>query len=196
MEQTVEEKYKHAFHAARPEHMLPDDFAIRHPKMPLSQRAKIFSPFAALRGFEEAVDSKLERYVRKAELSDEDREKLNAILVELAALVKNGRQVRRHPVVVTVRYFVPCGDENHEAYGRGGRYETLRGTVRKIDPVIRKAIWVNESEIEFSDILEIKIEAPAEEGEQDVLPLLYGDVAAAAPDRRGRGGLDAVSEQY
>lgn len=189
MEQTVEKKYPHAFHAERPEHRFPDEFSIRHPKMPLGQRAKLFSPFAALRGFEEAIDSKLESYVCKSELSEEDQEKLNSVMVELAALVKNGRQVRCHPVTVTVRYYIPCSDENHEAYGKGGRYETLTGTVLNIDPVIQKAIRVNENVIEFSDILEIKIETPAEEGEQDVLPLLYGDVAKAAPDCRSRDEL-------
>ncbi len=33
-----------------------DDFAIRHPKMPLEKRAKIFQPFDALRGFSAELD--------------------------------------------------------------------------------------------------------------------------------------------
>ncbi len=33
-----------------------DDFAIRHPKMPLDKRAKIFQPFDALRGFSAELD--------------------------------------------------------------------------------------------------------------------------------------------
>ena len=35
-----------------------DDFYIRHPRMPLSERAKIFVPFNPLRGFQEALREK------------------------------------------------------------------------------------------------------------------------------------------
>ena len=44
----------------------------------MSQRAKIFSPFAALKGFEEAIDEKVQRYVEKRELNDEEQEALEA----------------------------------------------------------------------------------------------------------------------
>lgn len=33
-----------------------DDFSIRHPKMSQEDRAKIFAPFAALKGYEEALE--------------------------------------------------------------------------------------------------------------------------------------------
>ncbi len=33
-----------------------DDFSIRHPKMSREDRAKIFAPFAALKGYEEALE--------------------------------------------------------------------------------------------------------------------------------------------
>ena len=33
-----------------------DDFEARHPKMNRKNRAKIFAPFAALKGYEEAID--------------------------------------------------------------------------------------------------------------------------------------------
>ena len=163
MEQSIEKKYPHAFRSDRPEHTLPDDFAIRHPKMSLNQRAKIFSPFSALRGFEEAIDSKLKPYVSKIELSEEDQEKINLVLSELAARMKNGRQARLHPVV-TIAFYIPCTDENSEFYGLRGTYETLTGAVRKIDPIIRKTIQIDETVIEFSDILDIRIKAQTEEG--------------------------------
>lgn len=53
----VQSKYGKILHASRPE---PPR---NHPRMPMSNRAKIFSPFAALRGYEDvagvldAVDS-------------------------------------------------------------------------------------------------------------------------------------------
>ena len=33
-----------------------DEFEARHPKMNRKNRAKIFAPFAALKGYEEAID--------------------------------------------------------------------------------------------------------------------------------------------
>ncbi|MBO4242275.1 MAG: hypothetical protein IKT14_00790 [Clostridiales bacterium] len=39
----------------RPQH-INDDFSVKHPKMPLSSRAKIFAPFAALKGYEKSID--------------------------------------------------------------------------------------------------------------------------------------------
>lgn len=45
----VQSKYGKILHASRPEP--PHD----HPRMPMSNRAKIFSPFAALRGYEDEV---------------------------------------------------------------------------------------------------------------------------------------------
>ncbi len=154
MDQTAEVKYKDIIHRERPQHALCDAFSARHPKMPLGRRAKIFSPFSALRGFEEAVDSKLERYVSKVELNEEEQERINRTLLEL---IERSRD-RRQRVVVTVRWYVPCADENHEAYGLYGQYRTLTGTLRKIDPILQRAIRVDETVIEFSDISEIRIE--------------------------------------
>ena len=77
MEQTAETKYAYAFSRCRPEHGRCDEFSLRHPKMPLGQRAKTFSPFSALRGFEEAIDEKRELYVEREEPSEEDQEKTN-----------------------------------------------------------------------------------------------------------------------
>lgn len=160
MEQSIENKYKNAFYRDRPAHAQCDEFSIRHPKMALDKRAKLFSPFSALRGFDEAIDSKLERYVSRRELSEEDQEALNRALTELAARLREHR-----PVVVSVRYYVPCADENHEAYGKYGQYRTLTGTLKKLDPVLQKALRVEETVIELADLSEIRIET--ESGEED-----------------------------
>ena len=37
----------------------------KHPRMPLASRAKIFMPFAALRGFEELIEKKKEEVEKK-----------------------------------------------------------------------------------------------------------------------------------
>ena len=49
------DKYKDIIDKERPVHD-GDEFEARHPKMPREARAKIFAPFAALKGYEEAID--------------------------------------------------------------------------------------------------------------------------------------------
>lgn len=48
---TVAQKYADILHLSRPEP------PVKHPRMALSNRAKIFSPFAALRGFDDEISS-------------------------------------------------------------------------------------------------------------------------------------------
>lgn len=48
-------RYMDVFLKGRPQHGRDDPFRIRHPKMPCERRAKIFSPFDALKGFGEAL---------------------------------------------------------------------------------------------------------------------------------------------
>lgn len=157
MEASVETKYRNAYHRDRPEHARCDEFSIRHPKMELGQRAKIFSPFSALRGFEEAIDRKRRRYVSRRELTEEEQARIDCVLRQLAA-----RSRELPGPTVTVTCYVPCGDENHEAYGRYGTYETISGTLLQIDPLLRKALRVGETVIEFADIAEIRIETGKE----------------------------------
>ena len=49
------EEYKDIIDKERPVHD-GDEFEARHPKMSRENRAKIFAPFAALKGYEEAID--------------------------------------------------------------------------------------------------------------------------------------------
>ena len=49
------ESYKDIIDKQRPVHD-GDEFEAHHPKMSIENRAKIFAPFAALKGYEEAID--------------------------------------------------------------------------------------------------------------------------------------------
>ena len=42
-------------HAGRPQRQKFDEFWCRHPPMDLGKRAKIFAPFAALKGFDKEI---------------------------------------------------------------------------------------------------------------------------------------------
>ena len=149
----LENEYRSALSHGRPKHGRCDDFSLKHPKMQLSQRAKIFSPFAALKGFEEAIDDKVQ-----GELSDEEQDALEAALSWLHDMTKNLRAAKENRVTAAVTFFVPCADENHEAYGRGGSYECYTGTVWKVDPVLTKSLLIGDRTIEFSELAEIVIQ--------------------------------------
>ena len=154
----TEERYRSALYRGRPKHELFDEFSLKHSKMQLSQRAKIFSPFSALKGFEEAIDEKVQVYVEKRELSDEEQDALEAELSKLHDLTKNLRAAKENRVTATVTFFVPCTDENHEAYGHGGTYERYTGTVWKVDPILSKSLLIGDRTIEFSELAEIVIQ--------------------------------------
>lgn len=157
MDLIVKQKYRFALSRRRPEHRRCDEFSLCHPPMPLEQRAKIFSPFAALRGFEEAIDEKRALYVEKRELSGEEREALDRTLSRLLEQTPNLRAARERRLTAAVTYYVPCADENHEAYGCRGSYETVSGVVWKVDPVLRKSLLIGEKEIELADIAGITL---------------------------------------
>ena len=62
-------------------------------------------------------------------------------------------------MIVSVKYFVPCPDENSFAFGNAGQYETITGMVLKVDTEVWKAITIQtgtvKKVIRFDDILEI-----------------------------------------
>ncbi len=51
------DRYRKVYERGKPTHEPYDDFSVRHPAMDLSRRAKIFSPFDALKGFNEEIAS-------------------------------------------------------------------------------------------------------------------------------------------
>ena len=129
MGKAVQKKYADILHGSRPEP------SYRHPRMTLSNRAKIFSPFAALRGYEEEIAAEGEEHLKvtKIELSEEDKGKLSDKLLQ----VKKGMEV-------TVCFF-EADDVEPAIFGTPskpatplGRYRTIAGTVERIDPVYRE----------------------------------------------------------
>ena len=67
-------RYENVFRQGRPRHDRYDPFRIRHPKMDVGHRAKIFAPFDALKGFHEAVDAEAGRMAAAEEVTRESVE--------------------------------------------------------------------------------------------------------------------------
>jgi len=115
-----------------PKHIWTDPFRIKHPSMDCSKRAKIFNPFDALKGFDEAVASQEILYENRRELDDEELIELNRRLALLHNLAGNSKLARSNRVIVSVTYYIPCQDQNHSAFGYRGQYVTVTGAVKKI----------------------------------------------------------------
>ncbi len=65
-------RYREVYLKGRPEHEKYDDFSVRHPRMDVGHRAKIFAPFDALRGFSAAILEKKAECEREGERTEEE----------------------------------------------------------------------------------------------------------------------------
>lgn len=147
-------QYRSLFLHGRPKHEKYDDFWRKHPPMDTVHRAKIFSPFDALAGFDECIAGKEVQYCDHRYLSEEEHENLDRKLSVLRTLTRNSREVRRNMPQISVEYFSPCSDENSSAYGSGGLYETAYGICRKVDD-ISGTITIGDTVISLDDITAI-----------------------------------------
>lgn len=154
-------RYEEVARKGRPVHARTDPFSLRHPPMPLSRRAKIFSPFDALRGFSDAVASREVLYVPRKQLNEEQCADLDRKIARLRKLTANTRICREHPTYVRVRHFVICSDPGSEAYGQLGQYEDTAGICLGVDPHSR-TVTVGEQTISADDIIALAIAEEAD----------------------------------
>ena len=69
-------------------------FPLRHARMPVEDRAAQFASFAALNGYEEAVEEEARLTEREIDLDDSVREMINQTLVEAEEQLMRGETVR------------------------------------------------------------------------------------------------------
>ena len=138
--QETARKYADILHAARPE---SEESLRKHPRMSLENRAKIFSPFAALRGYEQEIarEGWKMRRVERPIPSEGEVEKLS---VKLAQVMK-GMEVR-------VIYFQEDTADLSDRHM--GCYCEISGGVEAIDSV-DQTIRVNGQVISSGDIQDI-----------------------------------------
>lgn len=118
---------------------LPHPTSARHSRMPISERAAIFSPFAALTGHSAAIAETARLTDRKIELDEDTRAELDrrqAILLE---------HIPERPEV-TVTWFQP--DERKG----GGSYVITAGRLKKIDVVERTLVLTDGTRIPLEDV--------------------------------------------
>jgi len=121
---------------------LPHHVSANHPQMSMHDRAAQFSPFAALVGYDDAVDETARLTDQKIELDETEKAELDR---RLAFLVS---KLDEQPVV-SIEYFVP--DERKS----GGKYVIVSGVVKKFSSAERTITMSDGRIIRIADILTI-----------------------------------------
>ena len=110
-------------------------FVSKHPSMSLNDRAKIFLPFAALKGYDQLILDKQKVKVQKIELDQDALEELD----EKIHLLENNL-----PLDVSITYY------DYD------KYETIKGRCTKID-LEKNEIKIDEKIIPLQTIFDILI---------------------------------------
>ena len=143
MEARATHKYDDIIHLEYP---LKSSNIRKHPRMKLEDRAKIFAPFAALKGHEEAIEAKQRIVVPRIELSEEVKEYLDFQLRRIDRLLMKGQ----HPII-TVVYF----QKNKLNQESCGEYLQFTGMVAKFDPSSRM-LQIVDKRLSLEDIYDIQ----------------------------------------
>ena len=121
---------------------LPHPTSRRHPRMPVRDRAAIFSPFAALSGHGAAIAETARLTEQRIELDEDTRAELDrrqAVLLE---------HMDEQPEI-TITWFQP--DERKD----GGAYLTTTGRLKRIDKMNRVLYLVDGRGILLDEIVDI-----------------------------------------
>ncbi len=116
----------------------------KHPRMSLHDRAAQFAPFAALTGYNDAIEETARQTKNKIILSDDEKDILNRKISDLNV------QINKKPTVI-ITYFVEDKKKS------GGEYITENIILRKIDEDRRMLISDSFIEIPFDNVIDIKI---------------------------------------
>ena len=122
---------------------LPHQQSKTHRHMPISDRAAQFAPFAALTGYEAAIEETARLTDKKTELDENMLEELNCKVTDIQ------NNIEKRPEVL-VMYFVPDDKKS------GGKYTEYTGNIRKIDSIKRLLIFTDGKKINMDDVLNIK----------------------------------------
>lgn len=112
-------------------------------KMNLKERAAQFSPFSALRGFDEEIEESSRRTESRPELSQQECDRLNARLQFLA------EQSADRPTIQITRFV-------QDTKKSGGALVTEVVCVKRVDWVKRTIFLSNRTERFFDDIVSIQ----------------------------------------
>lgn len=143
----MNEKYTAILHHQRP--VIPG-----HPQMSNRERAAQFAPFAALTGYEDAVEETARLTETQRELSEDVKARLNDRLLRLRDRLPEGPEV-------TACYF--CPDKRKE----GGAYVERTGAVKTIDLYDRTLVFRDGTRVPLDRIRDLDGEIFEEEYDRE-----------------------------
>lgn len=121
---------------------LPHHISIKYPQMSRENRAAQFAPFAALNGYEDAIDETARITDVRIELDEEMKKIINEKLNYIDSHIMERPQA-------TFTYFLADERKN------GGSYVAVTGNVRQIDLVNNLIILTNKEKINILDLIGI-----------------------------------------
>ncbi|HJD20618.1 MAG TPA: hypothetical protein H9915_02245 [Candidatus Gemmiger faecigallinarum] len=122
---------------------LPHPVSARRPRMPVSERAAQFSPFAALTGYGDAIAETARLTDARLELDEETQRLLNRRVALL-------RQAAPDRPLVRVTCFEP------DAAKDGGRYVTLEVRVRGVDLAGGRLLLEGGGRLPLADVIALE----------------------------------------
>ena len=120
----------------------PHHISKKHPQMSMSERAAQFSPFAALTGYDAAVEETARLTDRRIELDEYEARHLDERIQKLS------EHLQEHPKI-SITYFLP------DARKDGGEYVTVTGSVKKMDPYERRIVLMDGTLIPIHEVIKI-----------------------------------------
>ena len=111
-------------------------------KMSLSLRAKIFSPFAALEGYEDKIDDKSKIKTIKKELTDDQKNELNDNIIYLSSI-----DYKEKEIMISYYTF-----NDNELF-----INNKKSKIKRIDLALRNIILIDKEKIDFDNIIKNNI---------------------------------------
>ena len=121
---------------------LPHHISSKHPQMSRQARAAQFAPFAALTGYEDALEEVRRTTEQKPEPDEERVRRINSRLNYLLESISSKPEIK-------VEYFVK------DKLKQGGENHTYSGKLRTIDQYQKLLIFEDEKGIPIDDIYDI-----------------------------------------
>ena len=122
---------------------LPHPTSTKHPRMPMSDRAAIFSPFAALTGHAAAIQETARLTDQRIELDEDTKAELDRKQKILMDYIADQPEV-------TITWF--CPDEKKS----GGAYVVTMGRLKKVDDVVGTLKLADETTIPLNEIVDLQ----------------------------------------
>mgnify|MGYP003289619553 CR=1 FL=1 len=123
---------------------LPHHISATRPQMSMHDRAAQFSPFAALTGYDDAVEETARLTDEQYELSEDARNRLDEQLKLIADRIDEQPEIE-------ITYFVPDEKKN------GGAYFTFKGNLRRIDEYAMELVFAEGTRINLDYISDINV---------------------------------------